>query len=373
MPPRRPAAAASGARAPTPAAPDAPAADRAGEDAGAVTGDAADPPAGGAVDGEAALTVAAVARRLGVAPATLRTWDRRYGLGPAAHRTGAHRRYSEADVRRLAAVRRQVVAGVPVAEAALRTGAGTEVGPSAVRSQDEDQATGGAGTTWALPTASPAPYAGSARVEQDPAALVRRLVLAAHALDQEVLVEELSTAAAADGVVRTWDELAVPVLVELGRFWAETGSGIEVEHLASDAVAAVLRGHAAVQRPARRAGAALPQPPVLLACASGERHSLPLVAVSAGLAERGVVARVLGSDLPGRSLSQAVRRTRPTAVFLWSSRRRPTDDHAVQALPVTRPGPSVVLGGPGWGERPPPRGRVVTSLQAAVEALCAPV
>ena len=30
------------------------------------------------------LPVAAVARRLGVAPATLRTWDRRYGLGPTS-------------------------------------------------------------------------------------------------------------------------------------------------------------------------------------------------------------------------------------------------------------------------------------------------
>ena len=36
-----------------------------------------------------ALTVAAVARRLGVAPATLRTWDRRYRLGPSAHLAGS--------------------------------------------------------------------------------------------------------------------------------------------------------------------------------------------------------------------------------------------------------------------------------------------
>ena len=34
------------------------------------------------------LTVAAVARRLGVAPATLRTWARRYGLGPSDHPPG---------------------------------------------------------------------------------------------------------------------------------------------------------------------------------------------------------------------------------------------------------------------------------------------
>ena len=42
--------------------------------------------------GELLLPVAAVARRLGVAPATLRTWDRRYGLGPSVHAPGAHRR-----------------------------------------------------------------------------------------------------------------------------------------------------------------------------------------------------------------------------------------------------------------------------------------
>jgi DNA-binding transcriptional MerR regulator len=42
------------------------------------------------------LSVAAVARRLGVAPATLRTWDRRYGLGPSEHEAGAHRRYTPA-------------------------------------------------------------------------------------------------------------------------------------------------------------------------------------------------------------------------------------------------------------------------------------
>src|SRR5215203_2780333 len=56
------------------------------------------------------LTVAAVARRLGVAPATLRTWDRRYGLGPTLHTAGAHRRYSRADAARLA-VERATAAG----------------------------------------------------------------------------------------------------------------------------------------------------------------------------------------------------------------------------------------------------------------------
>ena len=41
---------------------------------------------------EVGLSVAAVARRIGIAPATLRTWDRRYGLGPTLHKAGSHRR-----------------------------------------------------------------------------------------------------------------------------------------------------------------------------------------------------------------------------------------------------------------------------------------
>src|SRR5215212_267056 len=64
------------------------------------------------------LTVAAVARRLGVAPPTLRTWDRRYGLGPSAHTAGAHRRYSPTDVARLMVMRRLTLQGVPPADAA---------------------------------------------------------------------------------------------------------------------------------------------------------------------------------------------------------------------------------------------------------------
>ena len=64
------------------------------------------------------LSVAAVARRLGVAPATLRTWDRRYGLGPSGHAAGAHRRYSGTDLARLIVMRRLTIDGVAPVEAA---------------------------------------------------------------------------------------------------------------------------------------------------------------------------------------------------------------------------------------------------------------
>ena len=71
-----------------------------------------------AVKVEEKLTVAAVARRIGVAPATLRTWARRYGLGPSDHQEGEHRRYCPADLAKLTMMRRLIVAGVSPADAA---------------------------------------------------------------------------------------------------------------------------------------------------------------------------------------------------------------------------------------------------------------
>ena len=79
-----------------------------------------DDPPPGAESGSTSpgLAVAAVARRLGVAPATLRTWDRRYGLGPSEHSAGAHRRYSDDDVARLMVMRRLALDGVAPVDAA---------------------------------------------------------------------------------------------------------------------------------------------------------------------------------------------------------------------------------------------------------------
>src|SRR3954447_21942622 len=73
----------------------------------------------GAADVEVApLGVAAVARRLGVATGTLRTWDRRYGLGPSAHVSGTRRRYTTVDLGRLPLMRQLMMHGAAAADAA---------------------------------------------------------------------------------------------------------------------------------------------------------------------------------------------------------------------------------------------------------------
>ena len=67
---------------------------------------------------EPRLTVSGAARRLGIAPATLRTWDRRYGIGPTEHARGRHRRYSADDMARLELMQRALMQGAAPAEAA---------------------------------------------------------------------------------------------------------------------------------------------------------------------------------------------------------------------------------------------------------------
>ncbi|GAB4084313.1 hypothetical protein GCM10028784_09430 [Myceligenerans cantabricum] len=73
---------------------------------------------GGSRPSSPGLAVAAVAKRLGVAPATLRTWDRRYGLGPSGRTAGSHRRYTPDDVARLLVMRRLTLEGHAPGDAA---------------------------------------------------------------------------------------------------------------------------------------------------------------------------------------------------------------------------------------------------------------
>ena len=290
----------------------------------------------------ARLTVSAVAHRLGVAPATLRTWDRRYGLGPSEHAAGAHRRYTAADLRRLEAMRRLTLAGVPPGEAArvvlgqpLAEGAAGEADPLPDREGRLAPGRGGpGGRVLALPGAD---------------AAVRGLGRAAMALDASTVRAALREQVQRHGVLHTWDHVLRPLLVAVGSRWAATGEGVEVEHLLAECSADVLRGVAAraQEPPGRR--------PVLLACAPDEQHSLPLHALAAGLGERGLASRTLGAAMPAVALQAAVRRTGPAVLFLWSQRDGTADPAVLEELPATRPATALLVGGPGWKGVPLPR------------------
>jgi DNA-binding transcriptional MerR regulator len=261
---------------------------------------------------EPGLTVGAVARRLGVAPATLRAWERRYGLGPSERTSGAHRRYTPADVAALTRMRRLTLEGFAPAEAAR-----CAVDPTF--------------DATALPDLE-------FRTPRRIAARARGLSRAAFALDCTAVRRLLADAIAADGVIATWEGLLMPVLRAVGDRWEATGEGVEVEHLLADAAETVLRTVAtAPPEPAR---------PVLLGCADGETHTLPVHALAAALAERGVGARMLGAALPPKALGDAVRRTGAAALVVYA--RRPAPLGCLDAVPALRPPTAVLAGGAGF-------------------------
>ncbi len=307
------------------------------------------------------LTVAAVARRLGVAPATLRTWDRRYALGPSDRSAGTHRRYDALDVARLDLMRRLVNAGAPPGEAA-RAALAADVVAHPASHLDLDRLEAAADSDLdPLLEDIVGPHGGGDVIATPAAsASVRGLARAAMSLDSIACMQIVRDTIERRGVVWTWDNLLVPVLVGVGRRWENTGRGIEVEHVLSEAITSALSGVVA-----RLHGAVNPRP-VLLACADSEMHSLPLFAVSAALAERRIAARVLGARVPHEALVAAIRRTGPSVVLVWSYIAAPTVAEGLADLPVLRPAPLVLAAGPGWGETLPSGVARVTDLVDAV-------
>ncbi len=228
-----------------------------------------------------ALAVAAVARRLGVAPATLRTWDRRYGLGPSEHSAGAHRRYSAVDVERLLVMRRLTLDGVAPAESA-RIALATDVAAG--------------------------PAADALDGESTPTAVVD----AALAGD----VDRCHRLLALDGrgdVVQWWTGLVEPVLAALARRTVVDPPGV-------DAVAAVHAGVLAAlrQRLAPLAGAR--RPVVLVLVAPREPRPLVAHALAGALAAEGVDARIVGGPVGAHHAVELAAMTRAKAVVTLGER-----------------------------------------------------
>jgi len=317
------------------------------------------------VAGEA-LTAGAVARQLGVAVTTLRTWHQRYGLGPSEHVPGQHRRYTREDMGRLQVMRRLTAQGVAPAEAAawarrvpvpmdLSTplpGSPPNRPDVAWTAPDRPVAVARDGGGHAIPIGRAGPAA-------------RGLARAAMRLDTPAQRDILELTVANLGVVDTWDQVIKPVLVGIGERFEATRRFIEVEHLVSRCITEVL---GAVPRPPSD------RPPrVLLTAADEEQHTLPLEALAAALAQAGVPTRLLGARVPPQALGDAVVRTGPAAVVVWSQTARTGNPEQLHRL-MAGPHPPLLLaaGGPGWPPHSLPAGvHLLSSLGEAARIVTA--
>ncbi|MFD9691672.1 MerR family transcriptional regulator [Kitasatospora sp. NPDC059146] len=328
----------------------------------------AEPAASDSVSGpleDVGLPTGGVARRLGVSPTTVRSWERRYGIGPAHREAGHHRRWNQQDIAVLETMCRLTARGVPPGEAARAALAERDGSPHPAPGRPEANSRGrnrpGPG-----PGGSRALGVGTVRPE------CRGLARAAVRLDAPEISRILREALETLGVVDAWTDVMMPALRAAGRKWAADGEQyVEVEHLLSWHVSSALRSVAVGAYTARRTRT------VLLTATPLELHTLPLEATAAALTERAVAFRMLGAAVPHRALLDAVHRIGPGAVMIWSQDRHTADRELVRTVSDSAWGPHgsrggavVVAAGPGWARNQPPSGAArPATLAEAVDLL----
>jgi MerR family transcriptional regulator, light-induced transcriptional regulator len=249
------------------------------------------------------LNIAALARRTGMAPDTLRKWERRYGVLRPRRTAGGQRRYDEADVARVHWLRDRLAEGYRIGEAA--------------------ELLGGA--------AAEAPRTGPE--------LRDALLDAAAASDTGAVGRLLDQAFAATSVERTLAEVVAPVLRRTGDAWQRGEFTVAQEHLVSAAVRARLDRLLADARGSVRGAA-------VLACVPGEQHELGLLMLAVLMRADGWQVAHLGADTPLADALAFAERIGARAVCLSAALAERLEELSRALAAVPRPpGTALVLGG----------------------------
>ena len=250
----------------------------------------------------AGLNIAALARRTGVQPDTLRKWEQRYAILHPSRTPGGQRRYDDADVARVEWLKTRLEEGYRIGEAAALLGD-----------------TGVVGGT--------------------PAELRDAMVRAVDDVDVDTVEHLLDQAFLLLPVERALAEVVVPALRGVGDRWASGSFTVAQEHLYSAAVRARLERLIAEPRAAVRGTA-------VLACAPGELHDLGLLMLAVGLRADGWRVAYLGPSTPIADALGLAARVGARALCVSATTEEPTAE-LEGAFPADagRNGAKLVVGG----------------------------
>ena len=200
------------------------------------------------------VNIAALARRTGVAPDTLRKWEQRYGVLHPARTRGGQRRYSELDIARVEWLKARVEEGIRIGEAAAML----ETAPET-----------------------------AATAEELRAAILRAVA----AGDRDCVAALIDRSLALHPLPVVLQGVLAPALRDVGDGWASGEISIAHEHLVTSIVRSRLEALLLGGRGARRGSA-------VVACPAGERHELGAMMFGVLLRADGWRVFNLGADLP---------------------------------------------------------------------------
>jgi DNA-binding transcriptional MerR regulator len=243
----------------------------------------------------AGLNIAALSRRTGVAPDTLRKWEQRYHILDPTRTSGGQRRYSERDVARVEWLCERMREGYRISEASSLLGS-LEIAP----------------------TRSPQDHL-AALLEAEPETI-------------GLLVDQ---AFALHGVDATFDEILTPLLQAVGDRWERGEITVAQEHFVSETVRSRL-GHLLADAGGGVRGVAV------LACAPGEQHELGLMMVAIALRRDGWKVFYLGANTPLADAIDLARRESANVLGISVTTAELQDIPHVDGV-------EVILGGRGTG------------------------
>lgn len=216
------------------------------------------------VDG---LSIGQVAEMTGLSPAMIRVWERRYGRPRSLRLPSGHRRYSNEESQWL----RRAAEG-------LSLGLRAKVLATASESELER-------------------LLASARGPQKPGSAFDEVFDAARRFDASALRAQLRSQRTELGNVQFVRQFVRPLLVEVGKRWAEDDVMIRHEHFISEALVHEL----VVAR--EELGVKHGGPLVLFATLAGERHDLGILMSTLLVEQAGYATRVLGRDTPSSEVA----------------------------------------------------------------------
>lgn len=201
------------------------------------------------------MNIAALARRTGIPPDTLRKWEQRYGVLRPQRTGGGQRRYTELDLARVEWLRERLLEGYRIGDAAALLG-------------DVDVGVG-----------------------RTPAELRRELYGAVRDADVDAIGALLDQTFTLLSLEQALSRVLAPVLELVGDGWASHELSVAQEHLISSSVRARLDSLLADARGEIRGVA-------VLACVPEERHELGLLMLGTLLRADGWQVAYMGADSP---------------------------------------------------------------------------